>query len=159
VHEYNTARKVGRLVAAVGWATTIVGAILLLLALDTIGSGFGLVVLTPALGITIGGLLLVCQGQLTQAVVDTASNTGELVRLIKEQPQTVSESSQSRDAHMPPITATQPSSVSAATASTTRSSERAHEIAADASAASQGKGLRLDAAAQQSITNTGLGSS
>jgi hypothetical protein len=46
-------------------------------------SGFGLLALAPALGIIVGAALMIAQGQLLQAQVDVASNTAELVNLMR----------------------------------------------------------------------------
>src|SRR4051794_11885414 len=84
MREYGTARTIGEFVAAAGWVIVALGIILLLVAFDTMRSGFGMLTLTPAIGIILGGLLLICQGQLTQAVVDTADNTAELAKSTAE---------------------------------------------------------------------------
>jgi hypothetical protein len=46
-------------------------------------SGFGLLALAPALGISVGGFLMVAQGQLLHAQIDVAANTAELVNLLR----------------------------------------------------------------------------
>src|SRR3954447_25956561 len=86
MHEYQAARAIGQFVAAVGWVVILLGAILLLVAFGTMNAGFGFLALAPANGIIVGGLLLVCQGQLTQALADTAHNTGQLVIALGNNP-------------------------------------------------------------------------
>jgi hypothetical protein len=84
MHSYATTRMVGKFVALVGWAVVAVATVLLLVTVAaSTRSGFGLLGLAPAIGIMVGGLLLVCQGQLTQAFADTAMNTGSLVELLR----------------------------------------------------------------------------
>jgi hypothetical protein len=80
---YATARTVGQFAAFAGWVTIALGCLILVLALGTIRSSFGLVALAPAFSIAIAGFVLVCQGQLIQALADTAMNTGTLVQLMR----------------------------------------------------------------------------
>jgi hypothetical protein len=66
-----------------GWIAVGLGAILLLVAFGALNSGFGLLALAPAVGIVVGGFLMVAQGQLLQAQIDVAANTAELVNLLR----------------------------------------------------------------------------
>lgn len=83
MRDYGTARTVGKIVAAFGWVAAAIGIVLLLVAFGTMRSGFGLLALAPALGIIVGAALMIAQGQLLQAQVDVASNTAELVNLMR----------------------------------------------------------------------------
>src|SRR4051794_7534160 len=82
MNEYGTTKAIGQFVAAMGWVVVALGIILLLVAFSTLNTGYGLFALAPAIGVMLGGLLLVSQGQLTQAFVDTAVNTGKLVQIL-----------------------------------------------------------------------------
>jgi hypothetical protein len=84
MHDYSTTRGVGKFVAGAGWLVLVIGAVLLVVSFGTMRSGFGLLALAPAIGISLGGLLLICQGQLVQAVVDSAQNTAEVARDVAE---------------------------------------------------------------------------
>jgi hypothetical protein len=80
MHEYGTARATGKFIAFIGWLVVALGTILLFVAFSTMRSGLGFLALAPSIGIVVGGLLLVCQGQMAQALVDIARNTSLLVQ-------------------------------------------------------------------------------
>jgi hypothetical protein len=76
---YHTARTIAQLISVVGWLGVGIGALLLLGAF----SGGGGLLVVPALGVALGGFLLVGLGQLTRAAVDTADYTGEMLAIMK----------------------------------------------------------------------------
>lgn len=82
MQDYSVTRAIGKLISFMGWAALLI-TMLGLLALLGIGRADTISLSIVTAGI-FGSLLMVAQGQLIQAHVDTASNTGELIRLIRE---------------------------------------------------------------------------
>jgi len=78
---YHTARKIAQLISVVGWLGVGIGALLLVGAFS--GGGAARLFLVPALGVALGGFLLVGMGQFTRAAVDTADYTGEMLAIMK----------------------------------------------------------------------------
>lgn len=81
---YRTARGVGKLIAFLGWIGFVLGAIFFLGVL--LRGGPGAFMIVPAIALAVGGLLLIVQGQILQAIVDVASDMRTLVSLVRERP-------------------------------------------------------------------------
>ena len=69
-------------IAFLGWLAFVVGTLMVLGALSL--GGLGGLLIVPAIGVVLAGLLLVVQGQTLQALVDVASDTTILVSLVRQ---------------------------------------------------------------------------
>ncbi len=78
---YKTARGMAELMSSIGWLSVAVAGVILLMAMSQ-GAGFVFVAMAPALGVALGGFLLVSMGQLTRAAVDTADHTGAILSIL-----------------------------------------------------------------------------
>ncbi len=89
-HQYRTARSIGKLIAAIGWIAIVLAVGLAALAMlglgrmGGVGPMMGAMGLPLALGLAVGGLFLVGQGQLVQAAADTARDTGRAVEVLEQ---------------------------------------------------------------------------
>lgn len=91
MHDYKNARTVGQVISIIGWIAISIGGIILLFSFGAVGAGFGLVALASALGIIVGGFLTVAQEQLLRAQVDVASNTANIISLMRDMNRSTSE--------------------------------------------------------------------
>jgi hypothetical protein len=82
--QYTTTGALGKFVAALGWIAIIIAVVLVFVAFDK-GGPMGIFAAGPATGIAIGGLLLVVQGQLLQAVVNGTNHLAEIRDLLRAQ--------------------------------------------------------------------------
>lgn len=98
--DYGTTRGVAAFVSFIGWCVVVVGVIIVVIGFAGMGRA-GVIALGPGIGIAVGGLLLVVQGQLLRAIVDTASNTADLVALMRQGSlaQTISDERRPQAAH------------------------------------------------------------
>ena len=87
-HEYRTARAIGKFIAAIGWIAIVLAGLGIFFLLGGRGiawdSFVGVLGLPLALGLAVGGLLLVGQGQLLQAAADTARSSGRAAELLEQ---------------------------------------------------------------------------
>jgi hypothetical protein len=84
-HGYHTARGIGKFIAGIGWIAVILGGLAVVLILGgRAGGEFGIVGLPLAFGLSVGGLLLVGQGQLIQAAADTARSSQRAVEVLEQ---------------------------------------------------------------------------
>jgi len=77
---YKTTLSIGRFIEFIGWAVVVIAGILALMGIDK-----GLWALLPALGIGIGGILIVYTGQLILIFVDIENNTRKTNELLLKQ--------------------------------------------------------------------------
>ena len=85
---YKTTRIVAQIVANIGFITTVISCIVLLVTIISASQsryGFQWIGLLPAFGGIISGLFLAMSGQLTRAIVDSSDNTGEILALLKRE--------------------------------------------------------------------------
>jgi hypothetical protein len=81
--DYQTSIVVARIVSAIGWVTCAVAVLILFSAVANEG-GTGAVALALALGVLIGGLILVIAGQTSRAVLDTANSAKQILQEIRK---------------------------------------------------------------------------
>ncbi len=77
---YATARITTAIIQFVGWATLVIGIVVLLASFGeaTRYGRFVIVALLPGLGICMSGLLIVSVTQIANAIIDTATDTREI---------------------------------------------------------------------------------
>lgn len=84
--KYGTARTLGQVISFVGWFVLSICGLLLILAITKAFENNGssaFMLLLVACGGVISGLFLILLGQITQALVDGADNTGEMLAIMK----------------------------------------------------------------------------
>lgn len=78
---YRTMRATANFVSGVGWIVALLSVLVLLASISE--GGMAGILIVPAFGGAIGGLLLVALGQSARATVDTADFTGEMLAIMK----------------------------------------------------------------------------
>lgn len=72
---YDTTRAISLIISFIGWFMIVISIVVCVFT--------SFVLLLPAIGVIVSGLLLVMGGQLTRAMIDTADHTGEMIVLMK----------------------------------------------------------------------------
>lgn len=103
---YGAALAVAQIMEAVGWIVVIIGGIAGFAALSQVGLVAGLAV--GAVGVA-AGVVTVAMAQVLRATVDTASNTAEMLAVLRKQ----SEVSRGQDAAAPAASRRSPGSIKA----------------------------------------------
>ncbi|MGV8059070.1 MAG: hypothetical protein AB2L12_13765 [Smithellaceae bacterium] len=82
--KYKTARSIARFASAVGFIFSVIGVFsLILFVISIIKKNEDMSSLTAAFVCLFAGLTLVMAGQMAQATLDTADNTGEMLFILK----------------------------------------------------------------------------
>lgn len=81
MEKYGAARIVNLLLSILGWATIGLAGLMVFGAFGQLGPGPALAMALPA---ALSGLVLIAVAQIASAQLDTAENTGEMVRLLRE---------------------------------------------------------------------------
>ena len=84
--KYGVASGISVLLTVVGWLGFVAGLfILLTILLNSKGDSNSELTLLPGLGLVVSGFLYIAVGQVIRATVDSADNTREILKLLKEQ--------------------------------------------------------------------------
>ena len=83
-NDYKTTIVVSKFVSFMGWIVCAVAILLVIVSLSSAGR-FGLLAIAPAIGVFIGGLILVMAGQATRATVENTNYSRQMLELMKKQ--------------------------------------------------------------------------
>ena len=84
---FRTSRKVAEGVSSFGWIIVAISILIMMISIVSALSedrSFDLLAIFPAFGGVVTGILLVMNGQLTRASIDTADNTGKSLIILHE---------------------------------------------------------------------------
>jgi hypothetical protein len=86
IETYDTAQAVGRLISGLGWLVVIIPIMAAVSMLSGSYDPIEVKIMTggAAAGFSILGLVVVAIGQITRAIVHTATNTAEILRRIEQ---------------------------------------------------------------------------
>jgi len=82
-NDYKVSKGVSKFVSFGGWFICAISLILVLVSLTTIGR-LGLLAIAPALGLFVGGLILVMAGQVTRAALDNANYSKQMLEIMRK---------------------------------------------------------------------------